>query len=502
MFLKYKMKMLDKQSMIKNKHILFLSTLIFVLALISFYSIKTYNITDDSEENFRISYNLAEKGVYSLDGRKPTDVREPIPNIINAVYLKCAFTFSKNQDFSKILSNTYLIKKIYFINIIYAILILISVWLLTFKLLKSFFYSYSVVVLTWFCFLQHDMYLNHFLTEFSASLFLMLFILSSLYLFEKRNLFYAVLTGILLGVLCLTKSSYFYVSLISIPIYITLYFFQQQSIRGNILKIFSCFILSFFLVVAPWILRNYILFDKVELSNRGDTVLLTRAVKNTMTDDEFKGSFYVYAPTSFQKDIFEKIGYNKNDLLPGGKYRRLIRHQPGDEENVIYGNPELVTSYWEKAKAIAIGIDMKNEKIIHQYGKTNLEASKKLIFKNLDKHILMILPFSWRGIWSFSGRSHFFVMLFNLICFLSFLLMPLIALKNRSYTLFIFSLFSIGIFIFHALFSHFIWRYSAPLIPITIISFMVVFKPFLYNMRLIFRNLYQNKQTYLNSTKF
>ena len=28
---------------------------------ISFLSIKTYNITDDSEENFRISYNLKEK---------------------------------------------------------------------------------------------------------------------------------------------------------------------------------------------------------------------------------------------------------------------------------------------------------------------------------------------------------------------------------------------------------------------------------------------------------
>ena len=157
----------------------------------------------------------------------------------------------------------------------------------------------------------------------------------------------------------------------------------------------------------------------------------------------------------------------------------MIRHQPGDEENVIYGDPNLVTSYWEKAKAISIGIDRKNKKIIDQYGKSILEASKRLILKNLDRHIYMVFPFSWRGIWSFSGRTHFIIMLFDLLCFFCFFTVPLMAIKNKNSTLFIFSLFSVGIFVFHALFSHFLWRYSAPLIPITIISFMVIFRPFL-----------------------
>jgi len=484
---------------LKNfKVVIFVNLLIFILAFISFLNIKSNNIiSDDSEENFRISYNLIEKGIYSKDGKHSTDLREPIPIFINAIYLKCFIEIPKNEDISKILKNSHYVNRILFLNIIYVILILISVWLLSFKLLKSIFYSFAIVVLTWFCFLQHDMCLNRLLTELPASLFLLLFVLSSLYLFEKRNLLYAIITGFLFGILCLTKSSYFYVSIVSIPIYIMVYFFQKGAIQKNGLKISIYLVLSFLFTLSPWILRNYLVLNRMELSSRGDVVLLTRAVKNTMTNEEYKGSFYAYAPVSFQKTIFDKLGYNENDLLPGGKYCRLIRHQPGDEENVIYGDPDLVTSYWEKAKAISIGIDRKNEKIIDQYGKSKLEASKRLIFKNLDRHIYMVLPFSWRGIWSFSGRTYFTIMLFDLLCFLCFFTVPLMAIKNKNNTLFIFSLFSIGIFVFHALFSHFLWRYSAPLIPITIISFMVIFKPFIdyFYIRI-------NKYKHFSWTKF
>ena len=482
---------------INFKEVILVNLLIFILAFISFLSIKTYNITDDSEENFRISYNLIETGIYSIDGNKSTDLREPIPNIINAIYLKCFIKIPENENISTILKNSNYIKKILFINIIYVLMILFSVWLLSYKLIKSFLYSCCIVLLSWFCFLQHDMYLNHLLTELPASLFLLLFVLSSLYLFEKRNLLYAIITGFLFGILCLTKSSYFYVSIVSIPIYIMVYFFQKGALQKNGLKISIYLVLSFLFTLSPWILRNYLVLNKMELSSRGDTVLLTRAVKNTMTNEEYKGSFYVYAPVSFQKTIFDKLGYNENDLLPGGKYCRLIRHQPGDEENVIYGDPSLVTSYWEKAKAISIGIDRKNKKIIDQYGKNKSEASKNLIFKNFDQHIYMVLPFSWRGIWSFSGRSYFLIMLFDLLCFLCFFTVPLMAIKNKNSTLFIFSLFSIGIFVFHALFSHFLWRYSAPLIPITIISFMVIFRPFLDYLYLRI-----NKYKHFNWTKF
>ena len=81
---------------INFKEVILVNLLILILAFISFLSIKTYNITDDSEENFRISYNLKEKGIYSIDGNKSTDLREPIPNIINAIYLKCFIKIPEN----------------------------------------------------------------------------------------------------------------------------------------------------------------------------------------------------------------------------------------------------------------------------------------------------------------------------------------------------------------------------------------------------------------------
>ena len=62
---------------INFKEVILVNLLIFILTFISFLSIKTYNITDDSEENFRISYNLQEKGIYSIDGNKSTDLAKP-----------------------------------------------------------------------------------------------------------------------------------------------------------------------------------------------------------------------------------------------------------------------------------------------------------------------------------------------------------------------------------------------------------------------------------------
>ena len=161
---------------INFKEVILVNLLIFILAFISFLNIKSNNIiSDDSEENFRISYNLIEKGIYSKDGKHSTDLREPIPIFINAIYLKCFIEIPKNEDISKILKNSHYVNRILFINIIYVILIMISVWLLSFKLLKSVFYSFAIVVLTWFCFLQHDMCLNRLLTELPASLFLLLY---------------------------------------------------------------------------------------------------------------------------------------------------------------------------------------------------------------------------------------------------------------------------------------------------------------------------------------
>jgi hypothetical protein len=59
---------------INFKEVILVNLLIFILAFISFLSIKTYNITDDSDENFRISYNLIEKEIYSKDGKYSTDL--------------------------------------------------------------------------------------------------------------------------------------------------------------------------------------------------------------------------------------------------------------------------------------------------------------------------------------------------------------------------------------------------------------------------------------------
>ncbi len=210
-------------------------------------------------------------------------------------------------------------------------------------------------------------------------------------------------------------------------------------------------------------LRNYFNFNDFSISQRGGDVLLTRAAKNQMTWDEYSGSFYVYSPKWIRKNVFEKfLGFNNGDLLPGGRFVRLIRYQPGDAEAIKAGNVEKTISYYARVRAVISKKDI-------EYSKQGLpiylvdEDIKKLAIDMIKndpiKHLLMTIPFLWRG---------------NIIIFLSLISMLTISIIKKKPDWFAFSLFGVGLFMFYALLSHFIVRYSTPLIPLAIVSILVM----------------------------
>jgi hypothetical protein len=238
--------------------------------------------------------------------------------------------------------------------------------------------------------------------------------------------------------------------------------------------------LAIALVVAPWMIRNSIYFDDIAITQRGGGVLLTRAFKNQMTDDEFRGAFYVYAPAELKRmQLFKDFSHGEQAAT---RYARLYRNNSlADIEASESGDVDKAVSFFCKSRALikkiamhegldAKGADNKAEKLAMQ-----------MIKQDIYKHIKTTPLFAWRQLWSFGSISPTQpesggVLAFgiNLLSFTILLLMPLIALLRKKPEWLVFSLFPLGVFWFHALLSHAIPRYSAPLIPIAIISLLLL----------------------------
>jgi len=237
--------------------------------------------------------------------------------------------------------------------------------------------------------------------------------------------------------------------------------------------------LSLGMVVAPWMLRNKLVFDDFAITQRGGGVLLTRAFKNQMTDDEYIGAWYVYAPAELKRITLFKQAFHGDGAAT--RYARLYRNRPGDVEAIEAGNVDAATSYFCKSRAFlkklakkdgldAKGADLQAEKI-----------AKHMIKNDLAKHLKTTPVFAWRQLWSFGNTNPvqpsaggIFAVIINFACFFALLAMPLIAIIRKQPEWFLFSIFPFGMFWFHALLSHAIPRYSAPLIPTAIIALILL----------------------------
>src|SRR5262249_51862793 len=108
---------------------------------------------------------------------------------------------------------------------------------------------------------------------------------------KRLNTLYYVLTGMALGLLCLTRPSF----VILIPVLIVLIVWrlrwlvtpQQSSWRGAL-----AFTIATMAVVGPWIIRNHVSVGKWGLTEEyGSAVLIERFAYNDMTAREFITAF-------------------------------------------------------------------------------------------------------------------------------------------------------------------------------------------------------------------
>lgn len=480
-----------------------LLVLISILTSISSSRITGHFFGWDPLENTIASLSLINTGsIADVDGN-PTNLREPVPIIIHAAYLRFLTNIPYAHPIEEIIVNKSHRASISKVNLVYVWFTLFGVLILSIQLTKKFKIALAAILLSWFFFLSSTQHLYSPHTEIAASMFLMFVTISMVRFYRKSTIQNALILGLFLGLLSLTKMPATYVSLVAIFLLTILIHFKHDISSTKLAQVIFSVIIAFSLVLTPWVLRNHFSSQQENsniqsaITQRGGNILNSRANLTKRVLANAPAYFYVFAPMSLKESLFEHyLGFKRESLWPGAKYDVSKFDRPDNrfkQEAIVAGKFYRKKEQQRSGnKKVSITIkDLLNPQKKFVRDENNKKKGLEKIKNSPLEHIQSAVILAWRGMWSFSGKSHppesyslYHVgnflpnVIVNFFCFLSLLLMPLVSLVKKNYELFAFSMFGVGYFWIYALFSHFIPRYSAPLIPITIIATLVVLQKF------------------------
>ena len=117
----------------------------------------------------------------------------------------------------------------------------------------------------------------------------------------------ALLAGIFLGLANLTRPI-----LMFFPVFLVLFIFFYQKFKfGSLLKKSLIILVVFYIITAPWLIRNYLIFQEGQISDVGSLVFYNRAYRINYSDQEAK---YFILSGLFGGYLTKKIdaGYDYN----------------------------------------------------------------------------------------------------------------------------------------------------------------------------------------------
>jgi 4-amino-4-deoxy-L-arabinose transferase-like glycosyltransferase len=298
---------------------------------------------------------------------------------------------------------------------------------------------------------------NLFYSETLAALFLLL-TSTLLYLafFDKRPRLYASACGVALGLLLLTKAAFYYILvvllvLLAVLSVMRLFGFLRWSIVGRWALIAGIA----WSVITPWMIRNHHITGQWKISGRGGEVLSIRAQYDTMPWSDYPNAYYYFTPMTSERWMRTAAGEDA--------YARFDR-----------GN---TNSYYRTAKQRrgAAHILAEREK------RSLTEASLEIIGRNFAKHIALTAAFAWRGAFMKSNMRNQPLppALVGISTAISVTLVPVAIIMTiwaglrRRFELWLFLLPAYFSYAFHAFLTHYIPRYSMPLIPVLIITLLI-----------------------------
>jgi hypothetical protein len=429
-------------------------------------------VIHDAWQNLTLAYNLSHHGVMSLSHDSadlaPSSRREPLPAAFLAFYMASVEAVYGNMTLGGYGTGLGT-GRLKVSNVFWAALLAYSVFVSIVRLSGSFLLAGMG---TWFSNLTVLQYFNNLLTEPHAAALLTLACYLSIVALSRRRALYFGLAGVCFGALALTKAATFYVVMVLACLLFGWSLWQLKwPTETRFVRIPSVivFVLGVALTTGPWMSRNYVLLNSMEIvGEAAPVVLMVRAEKNKMSWMEYRGGFYAWAPNELlRKAASDLLGFIEADLRRGGRLQRLNRSSgsefyASDMKAVRAGRPEDAVSFLKKAQAEK----QKMKRELAAQGYSGLDAESELQRRAIRqisgeplKHMAMSVLFLWRG----AG-----------LIFPPLALVATYAAVARRSELMVYILPVLGLVFFYALATHFHPRYGQPLLPVTIVGVLVL----------------------------
>lgn len=445
-------------------------------ALASDSILHSGKVTNDGLQNYQAGYNFARHLTitpYRQNPDRPSMAREPLPPALLGIWMRLVDPNLDSTEPSKVNGKPPIVAVKRF-NVLIAVLLAISAFFGVKILTKSPISGLVASALTGIAVSIWGFGLNSLYTEPVAALVLMGCAMASALLMQKLQWTRALVLGVLLGSLALTKAIGLYLFIVMLPILYLLLVYKsnkwQESARCTVLVA-----AAFAVVVMPWIARNAYYFDEPSVALRGGRVLYYRALINDMPPDTYRAAFYVWSPAPVRKLLAYAFGFSSADLQKGGSGQWLNRSKSSnfhleDTRAKDAGKPENTLTYIYKLRAEYI-------KRLRDFQKQKVPSASLAAANSMQRdgvnaikdrplsHIKAMLPLAWQAMW---------------VSNLPYWLAPLIAFAlpalffsgvfRRRPDAVAFALVPMGFYTSYLATSHMLPRYIEPLVPIMIVA--------------------------------
>ncbi len=222
-------------------------------------------------------------------------------------------------------------------------------------------------------------YARHYLSENAAffSFYGLLFCLVCAYLKDKSS--YFLVAGLFAGLAVLSRPSYAYLFYILIPFLLVLLIAIKHISFKRAAGLVGAFALGGFVLLAPWMFRNFVQFGDVALTQGyGQFILFQRLAYNLMSWPEW-GVFFIQGLPDFG-DNLSKALFSQN------LWERLTYKMEGVETFYNIGN----SSVWQ---AGLLPDNVRDDQQVAYLIKT-------YILGDFFKHVMVSIPLSLRGMWA------------------------------------------------------------------------------------------------------
>lgn len=420
------------------------------------------DINSDAKQYMQMAYHIYHHHTISnlkvAVNPRPTSRREPIYPLYMAGMMKF-FPKFKSVEFSVLTDPKGGLQLFRYCQIPVLLTMSLCAWILAYLITKKYLLSYLSMFVVGY---GHILLMIAFVLKrehFMATVVMIVAIFLFLAVKHKRKLYFLLL-GLSLSLLVLTNAIFEYM------IYVLVIYFLWL-LKKRVFEKKQCVILlgimlvSFFIPTTAWKIRNYIHFKRFFICDGASAVLSIRAEYNKMTADEFLGAFYFWTPDP----IFQEKAARE---MKKGRWVKLHRSNPN--------------GYYYTGKKF-LNLKKENDEYSSPAEKDKLFQGRaiKEILKHPFRHIIVTIPFAWRGIFAEFGyvvsapfsllfRSIFLV---NILYFASLFYWFVRSFRKQDWPLFTVTLMCMYLYGMNAFFSHSLPRYNQPLIPVLAILFVL-----------------------------